>query len=63
MDRQTYQTVLRNWADRVGECERVAADIARCGSILSFEYRRARALEAGYRAAIKAAEESMSQPR
>ena len=55
MDRQTYDVTLINWRDRVDECDRVAADIALRGSTSSHEYRRARALESGYRAAIEAA--------
>lgn len=63
MDRETYRTILSNWADRAEECERIASDIARRDSILSFEYRRARALEAGYRAAIEAAHGRMQPPK
>lgn len=58
MDQETYRTILRNWTDRVEECERTATDIAKHSSLLSYEYRRVRALEAGYRAALKAANES-----
>jgi hypothetical protein len=56
MDEAAYRVVLENWHHRVIECDQIQGEAGERYGLNSQEYRRARAMAQGYRAAIRAAE-------